>query len=198
MLGDDVLGHSHFGAECNIRVFTDRFGAGVHLREIDVVKLGNRERCQPDIRDVHESVKPRAGLPHNEASEGGEIVRAGVARRNTGGGALVDDRLVRRNADGRPVGINMAVQIDQARRHQFAGGVDHAQRPCFRNLRLNRFDHAEADSDVAAAAQRLAGVEHVAAFDEQVELVVRSHCGMRAANPCSGSKRGSRGEKVTA
>lgn len=116
MLGDDVLRHAYFGAECNISVFTDRLGAGVHLREIDVVELGNRERCQPDIGDMYESVKPRAGLPHNEASEGGEIIRAGVTRRNTGGGALVDHRFVRRNADSRPVRINVAVQIDEARR----------------------------------------------------------------------------------
>ena len=100
MLGNDVLGHTHFGAECNIRVLTDRLGAGVHLGEIDVVKLGDRERRQSDVRDMHECVKPRAGLPHNEASKGGEIVRSSVTRRNAGCGALVDDRFVRRNADG--------------------------------------------------------------------------------------------------
>ena len=100
VFGNDVLGHSYFGAECNIRVFTDRLGAGVHLREIDVVEFGNGKRCQPDIGDMHESVKPRAGLPHNEAPEGGEIVRTGVTRRNTGGSALVDDRFIGRNADG--------------------------------------------------------------------------------------------------
>jgi hypothetical protein len=61
-------------------VFANRFGAGVHLSEIDIVKLGDREWRQPDIRDVHESVKPCAGLRHDMPAEGGKIVGASVAR----------------------------------------------------------------------------------------------------------------------
>jgi hypothetical protein len=66
----------------------------------------------------------------------------------------------------------MAVQVDEARRHQPAGGVDRAQRPRRRDVRFDRLDHAVADADVAAAAQPLAGVEHVAVLDDEVELVV--------------------------
>ena len=44
-----------------------------------------------------------------------------------------------------------------------------------RNFRLDRLDHAPADADVAFAAQRLAGIEHVAALDHEIELVVRPH-----------------------
>jgi hypothetical protein len=80
VLGDDVLGHAHFGAQRDIGVFANRFGAGVHLSEIDIVKLGDREWRQPDIRDVHESVKPCAGLRHDMPAEGGKIVGASVAR----------------------------------------------------------------------------------------------------------------------
>jgi hypothetical protein len=44
----------------------------------------------------------------------------------------------------------------------------------------------------------LAGIEHIATLDKQIECVIRPHRGMRTANPCSGSKRGSRGKKVSA
>ena len=92
----------------------------VGLREVDVVELGHRERRQPDIGDVHERVEPRARLRHHVAAEGREIVGAGIARRHAGGGALVRDQLVGRNADRRAVGKDVGVQVDQARRHQLA------------------------------------------------------------------------------
>src|SRR5262245_18888305 len=46
---NDILRHANFGAECNIRILTDRLGAGVHLREIVVVELRDGKRRQPDI-----------------------------------------------------------------------------------------------------------------------------------------------------
>src|SRR5262245_7688026 len=84
----------------NIRILTDRLGAGVHLREIDVVELRDGKRRQPDIGDMHEGVESGAGLPDNEAPEGGEIVCTGVTRRNTCRGALIDHGFVGRKADG--------------------------------------------------------------------------------------------------
>ncbi len=53
---------------------------------------------------------------------------------------------------------------------------------------LDRFDHAVADADVAPAAQALAGIEHVAALDDEIELVVRPHGGARRAGDreCAG------------
>ena len=73
----------------------------------------------------------------------------------------------------------MAVQVDQAGRHQLARGIEHALRPLGRNIGLDRLDQPEADADIAAAAQRLADVEHVAALDDEIELVVRPHGGAR-------------------
>ena len=73
----------------------------------------------------------------------------------------------------------MAVQVDEAGRHQLAAGVDDAQRPRRRDIGLDGLDEAVADADVAPAAQRLARVEHVAALDEEIELVVRPHRGER-------------------
>ena len=54
-----------------------------------------------------------------------------------------------------------------------------------RNIGLDRLDHAPANADVALAAQRLAGIEHVAALDHEVELVVRPHRGVGAAGRCA-------------
>jgi hypothetical protein len=39
-------------------------------------------------------------------------------------------------------------------------------------------DHAVTDADVAPAAQLLARVEHVSAFDHKIEFVSGPHCGM--------------------
>jgi hypothetical protein len=60
----------------------------------------------------------------------------------------------------------MAVQIDETRRHQLAGGIDHTQRAGLGNIRLDRLNHAKPYTDVAPAAQRLTGIEHIAAFDK--------------------------------
>ena len=86
----------------------------------------------------------------------------------------------------------MAMQVDEAGRHQFAGGVEHAQRARLGDVGFHRLDHAVADADVAFAAQRLAGVEHIAALDQEVEFVVRPHGGARAArrqSQCSGREQ---------
>jgi len=99
VLGDDVLGHAHLGAERDIGILADGFGARIHLCEIDVVKLGDRERCEPHIRNMHEGVKPCAGLCHDVPAEGSEIVGSGIPRRDAGGGALMGDKLVGGNAD---------------------------------------------------------------------------------------------------
>jgi hypothetical protein len=101
-------------------------------------------------------------------------------------------------AECRAVGIDVAVQVDQARRHQLAGGVEHAQRPLRRDVGLERLDHPIADADVAPAPQRLARVEHVAALDDEIELVVRTHGGERPAagrGECEGTGGG---EKIAA
>ncbi len=59
VLGDHVLGHPHLDAEQEVRIFGERHRAGVHLRIVDVVELGDREAGQPVIGDVDEGVNPR-------------------------------------------------------------------------------------------------------------------------------------------
>jgi hypothetical protein len=92
------------------------------------------------------------------------------------------DELVRRDPDRRAVGEDVAMQVNQSRRHQLSGRIEHAQRPDRRNVGFDRFDHTIADAKVAPAAQRLARIEYVSALDQEIELVVRRHgCSCRAA-----------------
>ena len=195
VLGDHVLRHAHLGAECDVGVLADRPGAGIDLREIDVVELGDRERREARVGDVDERIEPRARLPDDVAAERREVVGAGVAARHAGGGALMRHQFVGRNADRRAIGKDMRMKIDQAGRHQLAGDVEQALGARRRNVGFERLDHAEADADVALAAQVLARVEHVAALDDQIELVVRSHRGERRR---AGERGRGAAEKITA
>ncbi|MEA2872083.1 MAG: hypothetical protein QOH67_2059 [Hyphomicrobiales bacterium] len=102
------------------------------------------------------------------------------------------DQLVGRNADRGAVRKHVAVQIDQAGRDQLAVDAEHALGARRRNIGLDRLDHAIADTDVALAAQVLARVEHIAALDHEIELVVRPHGG-----EC-GRARGSQRERAGA
>ena len=178
VLGDHVLRHPHLDAEQEIRIFRQRHGAGFHLGVVDIVEFGDREARQPVIGDVDEGVDPGPRLRHDVTAQRREVVDAGIAGRNRRGGALKLRQFVGGNPDRRAIGVDVAVQVDQARRHQFARCVDRLRRARGRNLRLDRLDHAPANADVAFSAQRLAGIEHVAALDHEVELVVRAHRGV--------------------
>ena len=123
VLGDHVLGHAHLHAEHHVGILGQRLGGGIHLREIDVVELGHRERRQPGIGDMHERVKPRARLRHDVAAEGREIVGAGIARRHAGGRALVRDRARRPECRSR----------SHTERHANAGRSGPASRACRRH-----------------------------------------------------------------
>jgi len=130
---------------------------------------------------MNEGVHPGARLRDHVAAQSGEIVGAGVAGGHHGRGCLVWNEFVGGNADRRAVGVNVGVQVDQPRCDQPAAGFEHAQRPLGGNTAFHGLDHAEADADVANAAQILAGIEHFAALDEEIELVVRPHRGLYGA-----------------
>ena len=80
----------------------------------------------------------------------------------------------------------MAVQVDETGRHQLAVGIEHAQCASRRNIGFDSLDLPETNANIAFAAQRLARVEYVAAFDDEIELVVRPH---GAARRCGQHKR---------
>ena len=90
------------------------------------------------------------------------------------------------------------MQIDQAGRHQLARGIDGLGGTGGRNIVLDRLDHAPADADVALAPERLAGIQHVAALDHEVELVVRPHRGIGAARKGCDRGRAGQAQKMTA
>src|SRR5438067_1874955 len=79
------------------------------------------------------------------------------------------------------------MQVDETRQHQPPTRIEHARRARPRYIRLERLDAPEANADVAPAAQVLTRIEHLAALDHQIELVVRPH--RRAHGEAQGSRR---------
>ena len=86
----------------------------------------------------------------------------------------------------------MSVEVDEARRHELPGSIEHAQRALGGNPRLECFDDAVADPDVAPASERLTWIQHIASLDHQIELVLRSHDGAGRTR-----KRGCRGNRAS-
>ena len=120
VLGDHVLRHAHLRADRDVGILGDGLRGRVHIRDVDVRELGDRERREPGIGDVDKGVEAGARLRHDEAAERGEIVGPGIAGRDAGRRALMADELVGRNADRRAVGVDMSVQVDETRRHELA------------------------------------------------------------------------------
>jgi hypothetical protein len=92
----------------------------------------------------------------------------------------------------------VAMQIDQPGRHQFARGVDGFGSASGGNIGLHRLDHPPANADVTFSPQRLAGVEHIAALDHEVELVVRTHRGVGRPEHGGNGGRSRKAQKFTA
>ena len=79
-------------------------GAVLDLGVVDVEHLGHREAREPEVGDVDEGVDAGARLASHVALEGGDVVGAGIARRDGSGGAGERRELVGRDADGRAYG----------------------------------------------------------------------------------------------
>ena len=120
---------------------------------------------------MQERVQARARLGDDVPAEHGEVVGPGITRGDHRGGALERHQLVGRDANGRPVGKHVRMQVDQPGHDELAVGIQHAAGPRHGNVRIDCLDEAEADPHVAPGAQVLARVEHLAALDHQVELV---------------------------
>ena len=103
------------------------------------------------------------------AAEGGKGVGAGIACRDERRRALVGNELVAGDADG-GARIDVGVQVDQAGRHELAGGRQQALRLVGGYVGRERLDQAEAHADVALGSEVLAGIEHLAALDERSNL----------------------------
>ncbi len=90
-----------------------------------------------------------ARLGDTEMLEGGKTAGAGIARAHIGGGAGVRHQLVAREADA-AAGQDMGVEVDEARQHELARGVEHLRAACRRDLRLDGHDRGIANADVAS------------------------------------------------
>jgi hypothetical protein len=69
----------------------------------------------------------------------------------------------------------MGVQVDQSRRDKFAGRAQHLEALVGGNVLSDRLDHPVANADVPLGPQILAGVQHLTALDQEVELIVGPH-----------------------
>ena len=98
------------------------------------------------------------------------------------------DQFVRRNADRGAIGIYMGVEVDEPGSHQLPARIEQFLRPLGRNIRFYGLDHAKANTDVASCAQVLARVEHVPAFNDEIELIVRADRGASNASGRGGQR----------
>ncbi|HEV8679234.1 MAG TPA: hypothetical protein VGQ90_07650 [Stellaceae bacterium] len=103
----------------------------------------------------------------SQAGESGRAGAAGVAQRGDPGRAAemvgVAAHVVRIDED-------MRVDVDEPRRHIEPARADRAARLALRQRRRDLDDLAAADRDIEPALQPGAGIEHLAALDQEVVL----------------------------
>ena len=150
-------------------------------RVVDVQHLAHREARQADRGDVQEGEDAGARRGDAEMLEGREAAGAGVARAHIGRGAGEGHQLVAGQADA-GARQDVGVEVDEARQDELARGVEHLRAARRRDLGLDGGDHGVADADVPPAAQVLAGIDHLAAADDEIVGIVRPE-GRRAAAP---------------
>ena len=67
------------------------------------------------------------------------------------------------------------MQIDESRRDQFAARVHHTLRALGCDSRIDQFDLAEPNADVAFAREILAWIDHVRIANQQIKFIVGTH-----------------------
>src|SRR5215471_6318785 len=87
----------------------------------------------------------------------------------------------------------MAMQVNQAWRDELAARIDRLRSSLGRDRLLDCLNDAPADADVAFASERLTGIEHVAALDHEVELIIGTDCRIGALR--ERSRRDASGER---
>ena len=128
--------HAHLDAEHEVGVLGHRLGGGLGLRVVDVVELGHREAGEADVGDVHEGVEARRGSGRRrQRRKAAKLLAPASPAETSGGGGLERDEFVGGDADRGAVGEHVGVQVDEAGRHQLAGGVQHALSACRREYR---------------------------------------------------------------
>src|SRR5690554_4714773 len=92
-----------------------------------------------------------------------KVARTGAARVNEGGGTAARCQLVGTDAKRRAAPIDVAVQVDQARRDEAVRGIDDLPGVLGRNLRLHRHHTAVGKGDVALAVDAGCGIDDASA-----------------------------------
>ena len=161
---------AHLDAQRLIRVVADAADGPVGLREGQVLQLADarRERRQAGGAQVHEGVQPRVRIAHHVVAQGRVVAPPGAAGVHRGGDARRQAGDVRVHRAGPAAVVEMAVDVQEARRHQVASHVDHLGRLGDRNVGLDGGHPAAAEGDVAALPHVLGGIENIAVLEEQV------------------------------
>ncbi len=166
VLADDGPGLADLDAERDVLVLGHAAGGQLDVGVVDVQHLGHGKAGQAVVGDVHEGEEARARLGHAQPAKGGEVVGAGVARADRRGGARQRHQLVGGQADGRAIGIDVGVQVDDPRRHQAAARIDHVPHAIGGDVGGDGGDAPVPDGDVARGGQILAGIDHLSALDQ--------------------------------
>ena len=179
VLADHGVGDADLDAEHQVGVLRHRLGGALHVGVVDIQHLaGGKPTRQADARNVDEAEEAGARLGHREVLERAEGVPAAIAGGYRGGGGGDGHQLV----GGQPqaqVRHEMGMQIHQAGCHELPRRIDPLHAPGGGNAGREPGDLAEPDADVQAAAEALAGVQHLAPRDDEVVLE-RGICGIEA------------------
>ena len=87
---------------------------------------------------------------------------------------------------GQYLDVVVRVDVQQARRHPFAGGIDDVRASGVVEVHADRHDVSSADSDVPDRGRRAGSVEPTAIADDRVERRCRGHLTIEAcrSGPC--------------
>ena len=132
------------------------------------------------------------GINH-QAPESGEGVRARRTGVQYGGGAFRDAVGIGWDGERRNAVINVDVNVDQSRGNDLAARVHDDARIGLRNGGSDRRHFVPRNRNVAHRGERLRGIDHLSALDQQIVLGRGSRCLGR----CGRSQAGEQREKFT-
>src|SRR5918994_2015562 len=154
-------------AEDQVAVGIDDFRRQVDVPVVGVGELPTR-RDEADRGEVEQGVGAAAGAVHDVLAEAGEGVGAGAADVEPGRHAAPSSDWVGLDAPVGDAPVDVSVEVDEARRHDMATGVDGLPRPGAGERWFDGGNPAVADADVEPPDEAAAGVDDLAAADDDV------------------------------
>ena len=177
----DGTAQAHLDADDRVRVRAGDLHAARHVQQREVRRLADHhvavEREDARERDVQEGQHPGTGRLDHEGMETRIGARPRAARIHHGGDLGAQRHPVRVDAVRGGPGIDMGVQVDQARHHEQAIGIvdRHARRA--RQHGRQRGDPAVANADVAHRIDGVGRIDDATARDDGIETGVVDHHG---------------------